>query len=181
MIHTSITRNCTIFLLPPWQTRLAIYGSQIFDSHKWSSVSVRKVKGKPRNFEPNVCVKHLSNHMHFITNGYKRISKTNSTNPKQRVPLRFTSEFSGHIHQTLDLASLMSCLTNKYKLSNPTGRQGRESGDAITTTLYEITERHPGQRRHDISFKTTEYKKDSPLPWSIRSLPNCINAFEFSC
>ena len=25
--------------------------------------------------------------MHFITNGYKRFSKTNSTNPRQRVPL----------------------------------------------------------------------------------------------
>ena len=26
--------------------------------------------------------------MHFITNGYKRFSKTNSTDPRQRVPLR---------------------------------------------------------------------------------------------
>ena len=25
--------------------------------------------------------------MHFITNGYKRFSKTNSTDPRQRVPL----------------------------------------------------------------------------------------------
>ena len=25
--------------------------------------------------------------MHFITNGYKRFSKTNSTYPRQRVPL----------------------------------------------------------------------------------------------
>ena len=31
--------------------------------------------------------KHLSNHMHFITNGYKRFLKTNSTDPRQRVPL----------------------------------------------------------------------------------------------
>ena len=27
--------------------------------------------------------------MHFITNGYKRISKTNPTDPMQRVPLIF--------------------------------------------------------------------------------------------
>ena len=26
--------------------------------------------------------------MHFITNGYKRFSKTNSTDPGQRVPLK---------------------------------------------------------------------------------------------
>ena len=26
--------------------------------------------------------------MHFITNGYKHFSKTNSTDPRQRVPLR---------------------------------------------------------------------------------------------
>ena len=34
-------------------------------------------------------LKHLSKHrpMHFITNGYKRFSKTNSTDPRQRVPL----------------------------------------------------------------------------------------------
>ena len=30
-------------------------------------------------------LKHLSNHMHFITNGYKRFSKTNSTDPRQRL------------------------------------------------------------------------------------------------
>ena len=45
---------------------------------------VRKVKGKTSNFETNVCgslystLKHLSNHMHF---------KTNSTDPRLRVPL----------------------------------------------------------------------------------------------
>ena len=55
MIHTSTTRNCVVFLLPRRQTRLAIYGSQIFDSHKWPTVLVRKVRGKPRNFEANVC------------------------------------------------------------------------------------------------------------------------------
>ena len=55
---------------------------------------VRKVKGKPLNLK-QMCVdhcilllKHLSNHMHFITNGYKRFSKTNSTDPWQRVPLK---------------------------------------------------------------------------------------------
>ena len=29
--------------------------SQIFDSHKWPTVLVRRVKGKPRNFEANLC------------------------------------------------------------------------------------------------------------------------------
>ena len=29
--------------------RSATYGSQIFDSHKWPTVLVRTVKGKPRN------------------------------------------------------------------------------------------------------------------------------------
>ena len=32
-------------------------------------------------------LKHLSNRVHFITNGYKRFSRTNSTDPRQRVPL----------------------------------------------------------------------------------------------
>jgi hypothetical protein len=37
-------RNCTFFLL-----------TQIFDSHKWPTVLVRTVKGKPQNFEANLC------------------------------------------------------------------------------------------------------------------------------
>ena len=33
-------------------------------------------------------LKYLSNHiMHFITNSYKRFPKTNSTDPRQHVPL----------------------------------------------------------------------------------------------
>ena len=48
-------RNCTVFLLPRRLARSAIYGSQIFDSQKWPNMLVRKVKGKPRNLEANVC------------------------------------------------------------------------------------------------------------------------------
>ena len=58
MIHTSITRNCVVFLLPCRLTPSAIYGhdgSQIFDSHKWPTVLVRKVTAKPRKFEANLC------------------------------------------------------------------------------------------------------------------------------
>ena len=55
MIHTNMPRKWAVFLLPRRQTRSAIYGSQMFDSHKWPTVLVRKVKGKPRNFEANWC------------------------------------------------------------------------------------------------------------------------------
>ena len=51
MIHTSITQNCTVFILRRELTRSAIYGSQSFDSHKWPTVFVDEVKRKPRNFE----------------------------------------------------------------------------------------------------------------------------------
>ena len=85
MIHT------LVFLLLCELTQSAIYGSQKFDSHKWPTVFVDEVKGKPRSV---TCVDHyilllnyLSNRMHFITNGYKRFSKTNSTDSRQRVPL----------------------------------------------------------------------------------------------
>ena len=50
-------------------------------------------KRKPPNLR-QMCVdhsillfNHLFYHVHFITNGYKRFSKTNSTDPRQRVPL----------------------------------------------------------------------------------------------
>ena len=55
MIHTNMPRNCTVFLLPRRLTRSTIYGSQILDSDKWPTVLVRTVKGKPRNFEANLC------------------------------------------------------------------------------------------------------------------------------
>ena len=35
--------------------RSAIYGSQKFDSHKWPTVFVDEVRGKPRNFEWYLC------------------------------------------------------------------------------------------------------------------------------
>ena len=66
-------RNCVVILLHRRLTRSAIYGNQIFDSHtcKWSTVFIRKVKGKPRNFEAMLCgslfllLKHLSNHAFY--------------------------------------------------------------------------------------------------------------------
>ena len=51
MIHT----NMPVFLLPRRITRSATYGIQIVDSHKWLTELVRTVKGKPRDFEANLC------------------------------------------------------------------------------------------------------------------------------
>ena len=50
-------------------------------------------------------LKYLSNHMHFKTNGYKRFPKTNSTDPRQRVPLSkavilWIEIFSSHVLTT---------------------------------------------------------------------------------
>ena len=93
MVHTNLPRNCVVFLLLCELTRSAIYGSQKCDSHKWPTVLVDEVKGKPCNFEACLCgllystLQHLSTHMHFITNGYKLFSKTQG-DPRQRVPLK---------------------------------------------------------------------------------------------
>ena len=54
MIYTNMPRNCVVFFLPRRLTRSAIYGSQIFDSHKWPTVLVRNVTGKLCNFEANL-------------------------------------------------------------------------------------------------------------------------------
>ena len=80
MIHTSITRNCTVFLLRRELSRSAIYGSPNFDSHKWPTVSVDRVNRKPRNFEAYMQIivlllQYLSNHTHFTTNRYRTIFK----------------------------------------------------------------------------------------------------------
>ena len=108
MINPTSPRKCAVFLLPCRLTRSAISGSQIFDSNKWPTVSVRRVNGKPRNFEENLCgslyillLKHLSTHMHFITNGYKRFLYSNSSDPRPRVSLITTNEsmkgFGDHV------------------------------------------------------------------------------------
>ena len=55
MIHTSITQNCTVFIIGRELTRSAIYGNQKFYSHKWPTVLVDDIKGKPRNFEAWLC------------------------------------------------------------------------------------------------------------------------------
>ena len=55
MIHTYLPRNCVVFLLLCELTRSAIYGSQKFDSHKWPTVLVDEVKGKPCNLEACLC------------------------------------------------------------------------------------------------------------------------------
>ena len=62
------------------------------------------VQGKWKNsaISRHVCVdlcilffQYLSTHMHFITNGCKHFSKTNSTDPRQRVPLKCAILFKG--------------------------------------------------------------------------------------
>ena len=55
MIHTSLPQNCVVFLLLCEITRSAIYGSHNFDSHKWPTVLVDEVKGKPCIFEACLC------------------------------------------------------------------------------------------------------------------------------
>ena len=47
MIHTSLPRNCVVFLLLCELTRSAIY--------KWPTVLVDEVRGKPCNFEACLC------------------------------------------------------------------------------------------------------------------------------
>ena len=55
MIHTNMPRNFTVFLLRRKETWSAIYGSQKLDSHKWPTVLVDDVKGKPRNSDGYLC------------------------------------------------------------------------------------------------------------------------------
>ena len=82
-------RICMVFLVRRELTRHAILWSQVFDSIKWPTVLVRKVN---HAISRHICVdnyiillKHLSNHIDFITNGF---SWTNSTvDSRHRFPL----------------------------------------------------------------------------------------------
>ena len=55
MIHTNMPCIWMVFLLHRELTWHAILWSQIFYSTKWLTVLVRKVKGKPCNFEEYLC------------------------------------------------------------------------------------------------------------------------------
>ena len=91
MIHTNLPRNCMVFLLLCKLTWLAIYGSQKFDSHKWPTVVVDEVKGKPCSFEVCLCgplyyTFTTSFYPYAFDRNYKRLQRP--TWPIQRVPLK---------------------------------------------------------------------------------------------
>ena len=80
MIEINMPQSCMDFLLLYKLTQSTILRSQKHDSTKWRAVLVHDIKGKPCNTR-HICVdryilllKHLSNHMHFITKGFKRFS-----------------------------------------------------------------------------------------------------------
>ena len=126
MIHTTMPRNCAVILLHRQLKRSAIYGSQIFDSHNRQTVLILKVKGKPRNFEAMLCgslyilLKHLSNHMHFITNGYKMLFID------QLVRSKATCSFKQNTKINKCGACPYSCMPNLYT----TGQTGLKPGIA---------------------------------------------------
>ena len=93
----SIKSACNHFLIK------CIWLERCFKSRtQWSTqiclkiawFSFRTVKGKTPNFEANLCRSLYSTFKTsfkpyaFLANGYKRFSKTNSTDPRQRVPLK---------------------------------------------------------------------------------------------
>ena len=99
-----------------------------YDSHKWPTVLVDEVKGKPRIFEACFCGSLYST---FTTpfypyakkkNGYKRLSKTNSTDPRQRVPLTSLSYKKYQEPFTSSTKGFQaSSLTNGISLGFPAG------------------------------------------------------------
>ena len=88
LIHKGITRNCTVFILRRELTPSAILWGQLADR-----VSSRR-KRKTGNFK--ACLYgslfstfKLSNHMHFITNGFKRIFKDQLDRSKETCSFIF--------------------------------------------------------------------------------------------
>ena len=104
MIHTYLPRNCVVFLLLCKLTRCAIYGI-----HKWPTVLVD-------GDHYILLLKYLSNHMHFIRNGYRCFPKTNSTDPRQRVPLMAIKAYIGRYRAALDSTS--QCILRNFSFQS---------------------------------------------------------------
>ena len=94
--YIHMPQNCTVFLSCRKLTPSAILGSKHFDSPKWQTMFLCDIKGKKIVISRHASVCHYilllkylhgSNHLNFTTNGVKCFSNTNSTNPRQCVPL----------------------------------------------------------------------------------------------
>ena len=94
MIHTNLPRNRVVFFLLCELTRSAIYVSKKFDSHKWTTVLVDEVKGKPCNCQGMFVWIIVFYFYNIFLPGCKSFSKTNSTDPRQRVPLSVSLSFT---------------------------------------------------------------------------------------
>ena len=55
-------------------------------------------------------LQHLSTHQHFIKNSYKRFSNTNSTDPRQRVPLNKNEALFVQLDNVLLIYITICCL-----------------------------------------------------------------------
>ena len=92
MIHTSITRSCTVFLLRRELSRSAIYGSQILTPINGRPCQSGKKKTTQfRGIFVQITVFYFYNiflTIYILQQMFtERFSKTNSTDPRQRVHL----------------------------------------------------------------------------------------------
>ena len=133
MIHTNIPRNCVVFLL-------CCNGVQC-----QFTTTYKKNRAISRHVCVDYCIlllQHLSTLMHFTTNGYKRFSGTNSTDPRQRVPLRMVSvdkddqyKLTKNHESLLTLALRTFSSKNCYGLVNTTSQLVAQATKKILTVV----------------------------------------------
>ena len=93
-VNHSSDKRLGVKILEVFQLTGTQFVESSFYSIKWPTVLVRNVKAKLRHFKACLCGSlystfnaSFSNDIDFITNGFKRFSWTNSTDPSKRVPL----------------------------------------------------------------------------------------------
>ena len=73
--------------------------------------------------------------MHFITNRFKHFSKTNSSNPRQRVPLSlFSFQLSNALKVVANKVIFLICFG-----AEPTGAPQNFSGKVLSSTSVELS------------------------------------------
>ena len=110
MIHTNMPRNCTVSLVARKHGR-PFMGV----NHKMANCVSRRCKRKTTQFRGLLCRSLYSTFTTsfqsyaFITNSCKRFLSTNSSDPRQRVPLSISQPCGYHLSDSFCL-TLKTCL-----------------------------------------------------------------------
>ena len=140
--------------------------SQSFDFTKWPTMFFCVVKGKPCNFQ---VILASSSSLHFC---FKPFSKTNSSDPRQRVPLMVWSYLFFWMKQT----AIYIITWRENRPSQPYMKPSlKATGYNAKILMNLITKKKPLLHKRDWSIQLTSWLKHTVgvMTSALRYKPTC--------